>query len=130
SLEQQTATAGILEVISNSPTNSQPAFDAIVQSGSRLFPGAAVMISLPDGDGLRAAAIAGADQQRVEAIRAVYPLPMRRDYITALAFLDRREIDIPDGASAPENLRVGMDNFLKSGYAAITVMPMLRGDAA
>jgi two-component system, NtrC family, sensor kinase len=130
SLEQQTATAGILEVISNSPTNSQPAFDAIVQSGSRLFPGAAVMISLPDGNGLRAAAIAGADQQRVEAIRAVYPLPMRRDYITALAFLDRREIDIPDGASAPEDLRVGMDNFLKSGYAAITVMPMLRGDAA
>ena len=37
-LDQQTATAGILEVISNSPTNSQPAFDAIVQSGSRLFP--------------------------------------------------------------------------------------------
>ncbi len=130
SLEQQTATAGILEVISNSPTNSQPAFDAIVQSGSRLFPGAAVMISLPDGDGLRAAAIAGADQRSVEAIRAVYPLPMRRDYITASAFLDRREIDIPDGASAPEDLRVGMDNFLKSGYAAITVMPMLRGDAA
>ncbi|MBV1699603.1 MAG: GAF domain-containing protein, partial [Hyphomicrobiales bacterium] len=130
SLEQQTATAGILEVISNSPTNSQPAFDAIVQSGSRLFPGAAVMISLPDGDVLRVAAIAGADQQSVEAIQAVYPLPLRRDYITAAAVLDRREIDIPDGASAPADLRAGTDNFLKSGYAAITVMPMLRSDAA
>ena len=129
-LDQQTATAGILEVISNSPTNSQPAFDAIVQSGSRLFPGAAVIISLPEGDGLRAAAIAGADQKSIDAIRAVYPLPMRRDYITASAIFDRREIDIPDGASAPDELRVGMDNFLKSGYFAITVMPMLRGDAA
>jgi two-component system, NtrC family, sensor kinase len=130
SLEQQTATAGILEVISNSPTNSQPAFDAIVQSGSRLFPGAAVMISLPDGDLLRVAAIAGADQNSVDAIKAVYPLPLTREYITAAAILGRREIDISDGASAPQDLRVGVENFLKSGYAAITVMPMLRGDAA
>ena len=37
SLEQQTATSEILEVISNSPTDSQPAFDAIVRSGLRLF---------------------------------------------------------------------------------------------
>ena len=89
-----------------------------------------MIISLPEGDGLRAAAIAGADQKSIDAIRAVYPLPMRRDYITASAIFDRREIDIPDGASAPDELRVGMDNFLKSGYFAITVMPMLRGDAA
>src|SRR5262249_51992664 len=38
SLQQQTATAEILDVISNSPTDSQPAFDAIVRSGLKLFP--------------------------------------------------------------------------------------------
>jgi two-component system NtrC family sensor kinase len=47
SLQQQTATAEILDVISNSPTDSQPAFDAIVRSVLKLFPGAAVMIALP-----------------------------------------------------------------------------------
>ena len=41
-LEQQTATAEILTVISNSPTDTQPVFDAIVQSGLKLFPDATV----------------------------------------------------------------------------------------
>src|SRR5262249_16240607 len=48
-LEQQTATAGILSVISNSLDNTQPVFDAIVDSGLRLFPGATAIIILPHG---------------------------------------------------------------------------------
>ena len=48
--EQQAATAEILNVISNSPTDTQPVFDAIVQSGLKLFPGALVSVALRYGD--------------------------------------------------------------------------------
>ncbi len=47
--EQQAATAEILNVISNSPTDTQPVFDAIVQSGLKLFPGALVSVALTAG---------------------------------------------------------------------------------
>jgi GAF domain-containing protein len=48
-LERQTATAEILKIISESPTDVQPTFDAIVRSAQRLFAGRLVSIVLPDG---------------------------------------------------------------------------------
>ncbi|MGB5184501.1 MAG: GAF domain-containing protein [Xanthobacteraceae bacterium] len=130
SLQQQTATSEILDVISNSPTDSQPAFNAIVRSGLRLFPDAAIMIGLLDGDVVRAAAIADADPAGAEALRARTPLPLSREFITSTAILDRREIDLPDVREAPEELAAGARNFLASGYRAQTVVPMMRGEAA
>ena len=130
SLQQQTATSEILDVISGSPTDSQPAFDAIVRSGLKLFPGAAVMIALPDGDIVRSAAVADADPAGAEALRARTPLPLSREFITSATILDRREIDLPDVREAPPELAVGARNFLASGYRAITAIPMMRGESA
>ena len=130
SLKQQTATSKILEVVSNSPTDSQPAFDAIVHSGLDLFPGSVIVISLPDGDQIKLAALAGADAPDREALRRRYPMPLSREYITGTAILEAREMDIGDARDAPEQLRPGGRNFLASGYRALTVVPMLRGEAA
>ena len=130
SLEQQTATSEILEVISNSPTDSQPAFDAIVRSGLRLFPNGVVVISLPDGDQVKLAAIAGADADDREKLRARYPLPFSREYITSTAIMDARELDFADARETPVELIPGARNFLASGYRGISVVPMLRGDTA
>jgi GAF domain-containing protein len=130
SLQQQTTTSEILEVISNSPTDTQPAFDAIVRSGLKLFPDAVVVISLPEGDSVKLAAIDGANQHDREALRARYPLPLSREYITSTAILDRREMDFADARETPEHLIPGGRNFLASGYRAIAAVPMIRGESS
>jgi GAF domain-containing protein len=129
-LQQQTATSEILDVISNSPTDSQPAFEAIVRSGLKLFPDAAIMIALPEGGVVKGAAIAAADPAGAAALRARLPLPLSREFISSAAILDQREIDLADAREAPPELSAGARDFLASGYRAITVMPMMRGDTA
>jgi signal transduction histidine kinase len=130
SLEQQTATSEILSVISNSLSDTQPVFDAIVESGLKLFPDAAVIVALADGDKVDAAAIAAPDPAGVEAIRRRVPIPLTREYMTSTAILDRRIVDVPDLENPPPELAAGARNFLASGNRAITIMPMMRGDAA
>jgi two-component system NtrC family sensor kinase len=129
-LERQTATAEILSVISSSPTDTQPVFDAIVESGLKLFSDAAISIALPDGDKVRAVAVAESDPARAETLRRFSPFPLTRDYMHGTAILDRRVVDVPDAENAPAELETGARNFLASGYRAVTIMPMMRGDVA
>src|SRR5262249_9797745 len=99
SLEQQTATAGILSFISNSLNDTQPVFDAIVESGLKLFPGATVVIMLADGNKVDAAAFAAPDPAGIEALRRRLPIPLTREYMTSTAILDRKIVDVPDVAT-------------------------------
>jgi GAF domain-containing protein/DNA-binding response OmpR family regulator len=130
SLEQQTATAEILGVISNSLSDTQPVFDAIVESGLKLFPGATIIVALTDGEKVDAAAVAAPDPAGVEAVRRRCPFPLTREYMHSTAILDRRIVDIPDVENPPAELAVGARNFAATGYRAVTIMPMLRGDGA
>ena len=130
-LERQTATAEILGAISGSPTDTQPVFDAIVQSGLKLFPNAATTIVLPDRDQMQAVAIADKDSKREKAWRRRFPSVLNRTQMHGTAILDCKVIDFSDvkehvtGPMAP-----GAVNFLASGYRAITIMPMIRGKTA
>src|SRR5262245_58252525 len=86
-LEHQTATAEILQVISNSPTDTQPVFDAIVRSGLKLFSDAAISIALPVGNEVRAAAVADLDPMRAHNWRSVFPFPLSREYMHSVCIL-------------------------------------------
>lgn len=129
-LDRQAATAEILQIISSSPTGTQPVFEAIVRSGSKLFPDAAISVALPDGNLVRAVAVAESDAARAEAWKQRFPFPLTREYMHGIAILDGRVVDIPDVAEAPDQVSPGAKNFLASGYRAVTMMPMMRGNAA
>ncbi len=130
SLEQQTATSEILQVISNSPTDTQPVFDTIVKSGLRLFDGAAITIGLPRDGMVHAVAVGESDPGRADAWRSQFPFPLSREYMHGVALLDREIVDIPDVREAPPKFAIGRDRFLATGYRAVTMMPMMRGDTA
>src|SRR5690349_17862192 len=129
-LLQQAATAEILKLISASPTDAQPVFDAIVQSGLKIFPDAAIFIALPDGETLRAAAFASTDPARAEMWRKRWPIPLTRSYMHSAAFLDRKVVDVPDALEPPPELAAGAKNFLPTGHRALTIMPLMRGHTA
>ena len=130
SLEQQTTTSDILAVVSNSLSDTQPVFDAIVESGVRLFPGAAVSIALVENGVVKAAAVAEHDPVRAELWRRRFPFPLTREYMHSVAILDRKMLDIPNVEDAPAEMEVGRKNFLGSGYRAATFMPLMRGEMA
>ena len=128
--QQLAATAEILRLISNSPTDTQPVFDAIVQSGLKLFPDAAILIALPDGNELRAAAFAETDFAQAKALLNRWPISLTRQYLHAVAILDRKVIDIPDARKPTSEFAAGAKYFLTTGYRAITIMPMISGNDA
>jgi signal transduction histidine kinase len=129
-LAQLTATSEVLKVISSSFVDAQPVFDAIVKSCSGLFPDAAVAIALPDKDLIKAVALAENDSIQSYKWRQRFPIPLSREYMHGISILDCRIIDIPDGRDAPPEFAIGSSNFLTTGYSAITIVPMLKENAA
>ena len=71
-LEQQTATAGILQVISSSPTDTQPVFDAIAESALKLLNGWSVLVWRYDGGRMQIlASSGGAPGSDIASVRAL-----------------------------------------------------------
>jgi GAF domain-containing protein len=95
-LEQQTATGEILRVISSSPTDEQPVFDAIVRSARPLCDATYSAVFLANAQQLTLAAADGIDAAGIAAIHGAYPRPIARDTTTGRSILDRRLIHLED----------------------------------
>jgi GAF domain-containing protein len=97
SLEQQTATSDILRVISGSPTDVQPIFDAIVRSASRLCGSEYTIVTRYDGELLHLAAQHNARPGTADTTAKFFPqVPRRETSIAARAFVDAAVIHVPD----------------------------------
>src|SRR5262245_52577388 len=131
SLDQQTATSEILRVISQSPTDVQPVFDAIARNARRLCDTSSASVLMLDGTMIRLAAVDNENTDAVEALRnaqrAFYPSPMTPRSAGGRAILTGRTIHIPDVLDDPDYEFAGLQQL---GLRSVLCVPMLRHGAA
>ncbi len=123
SLEQQTASAEILRVISSSPTDVRPVFDAIARS--------AVELCAADNSGVFQVkdglvhyvgqANLSAEQQALA--QQSFPAPLDRGTASGRAILSRAVVHIPDITADSEYTAA---SIIKAGFRSALSVPMLR----
>jgi len=127
SLEQQTATAGVLSVINVSRGDLQPVFEAMVEKARRLCEADAGHLALPVGGDYRSVAVSAMSPEMAVVIRSVSYAPGRGTAV-GRALEERRPVQISD---------IGADNEHAARHAAdkgfirtILGVPLLREDEA
>src|SRR5215510_16216179 len=123
-LEQQTATSEILRVISSSPTDIQPVFDAIIANAMRLCEGEQCVLLGREGGTITFLASHHYRPEGQTAVRAVLPRPLSRDTTAGRAILERKTVQISDvlddSEYGPKHLAT------VAQYRATISVPMMR----
>jgi len=122
-LEQKTAASEILRVISQSPTDVQPVFDAIAESAVRLCDAEAATVTRFDGEWVHIGAIHGLSATRSDALRGTFPMRPSGAGGAARAIRDRAVVHIPDVLSDQEYEI--QRTAVRSGYRGVLAVPML-----
>jgi two-component system NtrC family sensor kinase len=128
SLEQQTATSKVLDVISRSAFDLQAVFETVVESSGRLCGADRAFILRFDGELLRMAASHNATPVWREWV-AQHPIRPGQHSASARAALERRTIHIPDVMADPGYTygKVGFGGV--ESYHTVLAVPILKGDA-
>jgi len=122
-LEQQTAIAEILRVISSSPTDVLPVLDAIAERAARLCDASAASMYLTDGAALRHLASKGPSPDPVTHIDT---LAISRDSITGRALLDGKTIHVRDMLAEEGELPTSFEIASRWGHRTVVATPLFR----
>ena len=118
-LERQTATAEILQVISSSPTDMQPVFEAIASNIQRLLHSSDGAVWLVTGD--RIEPVVGR-----RARSGLGGLPLDRGTPIGRVALDREPARISDIETSTAIPEINREFLLRSGQRALLTVPMIR----
>ena len=125
-LERQTATAEILRVISQSPTDARPVFESIVVTAARLLRCDMAFMLLREGDAYLHTAGATPEGPMPDLAPERIPIDPNANF-PSRAFLAKTMLHLPDWSQIdlPEHERRIHEMF---GVNSVLYLPLLRGD--
>jgi two-component system, NtrC family, sensor kinase len=123
-LEQQTATSEILRVISSSPTDVHPVFEAIAANAARVCEAGNANVYRFDGTLIHVEASYGYTAEELAAAQGTFPMPPGRSNATSRAVSTGVIVHVPDMTADPE---YASPAFIDAGFRTVLSVPMLRG---
>src|SRR5262249_47289642 len=96
SLERQTATSEGLEVISSSPTQVQPVFEAMVARAAELCQAHFSAVARFENGLLHLLALNNLSSEERDAFHSLFPRPPARNFVMGRAFVDGKPVQFDD----------------------------------
>jgi signal transduction histidine kinase len=125
-VEQQTATARILRVISRSQTDVQPVFDTIADNAVSLFRPWSVAVYRFDGECVHVAAVRGGLPGSEEYLRGQGPRRPTRNFMAGRCIIECSVVHVPDFETASDVPAAAREIALLRGFKATLTVPMLK----
>ena len=132
SLEQQTATSEVLQVISSTPGELEPVFKAMLENATRICEASYGALWLHEGDGFRTVSIYGE-----------FPAAYREQWLSRAVFIPRPSVPLARMASTLQSIHVAdmreHQSYLEgdplpvagvevAGIRTLVIVPMLKGN--